>query len=384
MRNLLLLLPGVLGIAACRDTEPFLINRPGFPDSPSVRLTYNAGDDRAPAWSADSDSIYFVADGYPPFPIRPGLVLAIPSSGGDAAPLFAPVQVNLAAQPRLEAVAANANHVAFVQITEFVTQECAEPVCGGDPTAFVPRRHPQLQRAVLRVRRNGATVGPDEFQFAINFAGARNDSTQHPFGLPYVKIEQTHPFHRLYNEYGDAIFRPSWSPDGQRLVFSDGLNLYLWQAGSASATVIPNTADAVWPAWSPDGQTIAFTRLPRLTPLRLNCLCVGERGDINAAYDLTLYPNPGRIGRAWIIQPNGSGALDLGAGTAPAWTPDSRNLLVARDDAIYRINIADRSSVVVPNTAGGFEPAVSPNGNALIFARENENGTHDLYRVRLQ
>jgi Tol biopolymer transport system component len=49
-----------------------------------------------------------------------------------------------------------------------------------------------------------------------------------------------------------------WSPDGTRVAFSDGSDI--WVVSQFSATNLTNTpADGdTWPTWSPDGTRIAF------------------------------------------------------------------------------------------------------------------------------
>jgi Tol biopolymer transport system component len=199
-----------------------------------------------------------------------------------------------------------------------------------------------------------------------------------------VHVHTTYPFHRFYNIYKDPFFRPAWSPDGQTVVFSDGLNLYRWQVGTPAATVIANTRDAVWPAWSPDGQTIAFTRLLRLFDAQMDCFCVNSKGEVTALYETTLYQNPGRIGRLVVMNADGSNMRVLGDGTAPAWMPNSRNVIAARSEGLYFIDVTNAAATLIPNTEGGTEPAVSPDGTRLVFARATANGSHDIWKIRLQ
>src|SRR5688572_31626144 len=102
-RKTFVLLLAIMAAAACRDTEPFVLDRPAWPDSVAVRLTFNPGDDRAPAWNTAGDSILYIADGYPPFPARPGIVLSIPGDGGDVDPFMEPIQFSVTSQPNVGA-----------------------------------------------------------------------------------------------------------------------------------------------------------------------------------------------------------------------------------------------------------------------------------------
>jgi eukaryotic-like serine/threonine-protein kinase len=54
-------------------------------------------------------------------------------------------------------------------------------------------------------------------------------------------------------------FRPSWSPDGDQIVFDDGGDLYIINRdGSGLSRLTGSTAVEIQPAWAPDGQQIAF------------------------------------------------------------------------------------------------------------------------------
>jgi Tol biopolymer transport system component len=177
-----------------------------------------------------------------------------------------------------------------------------------------------------------------------------------------------HPFQRQYERDRSQIFRPSWSPDGTRLVFSDGQQLLLWTPGDAAATPIPNTQDGVWPAWSPEGDVIAFTRLFREGSHTVDCTCANPSGS-QPLQRVVYHDRNQRTGELITIRPDGSDARNLGVGEAPAWTTDGDFILVGRDNEISRIAADGSSATLVPNTAFGFEPALSPDGRWLAFSR---------------
>ena len=53
---------------------------------------------------------------------------------------------------------------------------------------------------------------------------------------------------------------PSWSPDGNRIAFNRGHDIYIMDSDGRNLTILTGGRE---PAWSPDGTKIAFTRLKR-------------------------------------------------------------------------------------------------------------------------
>lgn len=120
---------------------------------------------------------------------------------------------------------------------------------------------------------------------------------------------------------------PSWSPDGERLVFMTevGTNWQLAIANVATGThevITTGSPDKRFPVWSPDGELIAY-----------NTLTSG-----------------GGIDQIWTIEPSGENArrlTDDGHNGRPAWSPDGSYLLFNSNRSgswlIYQMN-ADGSN----------------------------------------
>jgi hypothetical protein len=340
----------------------------------ALRLTYNLNDDRTPAWSVAGDSVYFSAESYPPFAPTSGLLLAAPRAGGVVSPLFA--QGSLL-QPVFvaPAIASDGAQIAFFEISKLWRYDCALvvnpalPESQPDTSAMLPL----LQQAMLRVRPL-ARDAQDAASLTVDFGGRHLDTSRQPFGLPGVTVIEGALFQRRYGYDGTPLFRASWSPDGQRVVFSNGQQLMSWTVGSAAAQPIPNTDDAVWPAWSPDGQWIAFSRLRPGTEQHYEFYCVTSRGAIAEVYDVTIYSDPRGAPTAPLLQlirPDGSGLRSLGLGEAPAWTPNGTELVFERGGALWRSNIDGTAELLITNTDGAREPAVSPDGAWVAFTRLN-------------
>jgi len=365
MRRLLFL---AFLLSACRDApDRFAAPDPfdSIPAGDAGRLTWNVYYDQTPIWNASSDSVYYSAASYPGFGDTDGLLLSIPRATGRAKVLLEALQGDIVPRPFLlaPAISRDRSSIAFVEITELHDSEAMCPHggirCPGvtDSGPDTTAANTPLERAVLRVRSLAGTG--QESQLEIQFSG------QNEFN-PIA-----YPFQRQFERDRSQIFRPSWSPDGTRLVFSDGLQLYVWVIGSNTATPIPNTQDGVWPAWSPNGDVIAFTRLFREGSHTVGCVCIISERGIEPMTRTIYHDRNQKTGQLVTIRLDGSQSRDLGIGEAPAWTPDGQSIVVARNNEIWRIAADGSSASAVPTTAFGFEPAVSPDGRWLTFSRSS-------------
>lgn len=373
-------------LAGCREApSPFdSADRTPLPDRAGLRLTFSLGRDRSPVWNAAGDTLYYVAQGvYPGIPQSRGVLVGVPERGGSANAILQGKQLGLS-NPRFftaPAVSADGKTSAYVELTEVAdySTDCRNSCSVSTDTAFTT---PLLVRGALRVTRLDPAVLSDEASLTIAFEGRLFDTQHREYNLLGTWIWVSYPYQRRFAREGAQVFRPSWSPDGKRLVFSDGLRLYTWTLGEASARVIPGTVDGAWPAWSPDGQTIAYTRLLRNDSSVTTCHCVTSRGGIAELQRRIVYEDDvDGQGALILIRPDGSGLRVIGEGDAPAWTPNG-SLVFRRAGSLWQANGAGGQARRILHTEGAWEPAVSRDGRKVAFTRTSD-GNADIWVVPL-
>lgn len=359
-------------LGGCRDgVEPY------SPDQVQTertgRRTFSGGNDLDPAWMPSGDALLYAADSLLGAPNPLGVTMRLPLDGAAAEVLFPMLHSPASGGPRVLAQPApspDGERVALVHVARIRTPAQPSPLGG---QCLAPE--PVLDSAALYIRAisDDAAVGAPAVGFAVAGRDPRQDRGE---AGPYVQT--VYPFHVLLDEARTFPFRPSWSPGGSRIVFSDGRTLRVHTVGGATV-VVPNTSDGMSPAWSPSGDVIAFTRVERLDSTTYNCTVIGAGGatlHIRTAYH-------GIRPVLVIITPDGAVVRELGEGWDPAFSPDGATLYFRRDDAIWRVPVAGGTPERVPDTEGGRAPAVSPDGTLLAFTRRSAGKDQDVWIAEL-
>lgn len=396
-----------VGLAAgCRDApDPF--DPPGLSPlgPPPYRLTFDPGREVAPAWTASGDSVVYVSQERSALPtiqvladgpvdtvivtdtVRTRAVLrAIPAVGGVAGLLLPLLQAG-SAPPAIDvaAVSPTGRVAAFTLLPVGDRSLCGGvSACDDDVELDTPAR---LDAAFLRVRDPAAAGAPDDDPLlAIEFPGREFDTSVNPNGLSGLWRVDQHPFQFEFNRAARVPDRISWAPDGQRVVFSDGVRLRTWRPDSGELAEIPGTLDGTNPAWSPTGEWIAFERAERGDAIVETCehrvIPVNpgdELGAVVCVEERTTWPVLGRT--LALVRPDGTDLRLLPAGARPAWSPDGERIYYEFGAGIWVVGIDGVGAMPVPDTGMGYEPAVSPDGSLLAFSRVDGTGGADIWIV---
>lgn len=362
-------------LSACRDAQQsYIYESPPADGSAGIRLTYSAGRDRAPFWNRAGDTVYYSAEGtYPPLPRTHGVLVGIPREGGRFGYFLPHRQLGLSTPKFMSggAISPDGKLVSYFELIEFtdtMTLVGCRMICTTNrDTAFTQVR---LIRGVLRVSPlEGGFVDRDTV--AVDFSGRYYDTGHSHHGLPGTWILSAYPYQRLFARTGAQPFKPSWSPDGKQVVFSDGLSLVIYNTETKQARTLAGTSDGVYPAWSPKGDWIAYTKLLRSDSTVTECNCYNTRsGAIAEAQKRTIF-NEAVIGAGAIIlvKPDGNQQRVLSPGDMPSWLPDGARLVFRRGDQLWRASIDGTEAKPILNTLNAEEPAVSPDGKFVAFVR---------------
>ncbi len=153
----------------------------------------------------------------------------------------------------------------------------------------------------------------------------------------------------LTNTSGQNGFGPVWSPDGTKIAFEDGNEIYKINSDGTGRTQLTNTPGRDTAAsWSPDGSKIAF---------------MSQRN----AQEMSLY----------VMNADGTNHTRITTigDDAPAWSPDGTKLVfeTQRGDVGYLLNIINADGTgrtdLEPNIAVGQHPAWSPDGSKIAFTK---------------
>lgn len=189
--------------------------------------------------------------------------------------------------------------------------------------------------------------------------------------------------HRLVFAELNGLLSPSFSPEGDHLVFvgirGGRSDLYLVNLGNGKLQRLTNDIYAEkHPQWSPDGSRIVFAT-DRGSDTQVENLLFGE-------YELALYALAS--GEIAVLTDLAGNAIN------PQWSPDGRAIAFVSDHQgianVYRLDLASKEIVAVTTLRNGVAgitestPAMSwsADGRVLVFSAFEKSGWH-LYRMKM-
>jgi Tol biopolymer transport system component len=178
-------------------------------------------------------------------------------------------------------------------------------------------------------------------------------------------------------EMGDGACQPTWSPDGEQLIFISpcrnnqeiypNSSLFLIRADGSELTPLPTILGGDYdPAWSPDGTQLAFTSL--------------RRGNLPQVYlmDLEGYETQQ-------LSP------DFIQDSQPAWSPDGGLIsFVSLRKGPFQIWTMDKSGAAQElfSRSGGAKngnPVWSPDGSVIVYDQSSRQGeVPTLFAARVE
>ena len=195
--------------------------------------------------------------------------------------------------------------------------------------------------------------------------------------------------------------RAAWSPNGATIAFTAIINnvlgIYLVDTSGADLRIFV-AGDAVGATWSPDNQWIAFSSGNRLYKMRIN----GDKPDTLSRVGNSIRPAWSRDGRK-IAFVRSSNIFLLGLLTGvetdlllqanyPSWHPNGDEIVAQETNAeagLYRF-MAVHDSTKAVRSLHSFATAdecdfssISPNGDAIVYARRAKRDYTQIWKVNL-
>ena len=273
---------------------------------------------------------------------------------------------------------------------------------GGDIYAISVEsgRSRRIVRGRCREEVTGMSWAPDgkHFAFASSMSG-ENDTEI------FTMRDDGSRLNRLTDNCSRYEREPAWSRDGRRIAYSADDIFVMRADGSHKARLTRGKALDGSPSWSPDGDTIVFSRFVGRGGSQLFIVGTGSRRkprmltrSRGSNADPAWAPRGGRIAfvstrrgglpQIYVMRSDGSGAAAITTGpdsaSEPAWSSDGTRLAFVRHSDIWTMNADGTNPLRLTRFDGYTEaahPAWSPDGQRIVFARDIDQGRGSQYAL---
>ncbi len=154
---------------------------------------------------------------------------------------------------------------------------------------------------------------------------------------------------------------PSWSPDGEWLVFSDKAQIYKIKSNGDSLIQLTSEGRNYFPSWSPDGKWIAYD---------------SNRDTKDGGYNI------------WKMNADGKDKSKIIGGRMPSWFLDSKWILfIGYHSELFKVNSDHPSDTIKishlnENNIYASEnkyPKYSPDGNSIAYTSQSNGGAPQIW-----